>query len=145
MTGLDGLPLVAEQWGPGPIAGDGHIGFWIDTFPESTDYAVDTIAHCALAPCAQDGSTVKCQGDSCDGPSGDPAVAEVIYRWLWQQAGLDPAGSRLLAAQAYTPNRHRIDDYVDRFAALSPEEQRAWLEANFAALQAGELTLDDLP
>ena len=145
VAGLDGLPLVAEQWGPDPIEGEGHIGFWIDTFPESTDYAVDAIARCALDPCAPDGSRVTCQSDPCDGPNGDPAVAEVIYRWLWQQAGLDPAESRLLDAEAYTPNRHRIADYVDRFAALSPEAQRAWLETNFAALQAGELTLDDLP
>ena len=34
---------------------------------------------------------------------------------------------------------------VDRFAAISPEEQRAWLEANWDALRAGELTLEDLP
>jgi hypothetical protein len=34
---------------------------------------------------------------------------------------------------------------ADRFGALPPEEQRAWLEANFAALRAGELTLEDLP
>lgn len=34
---------------------------------------------------------------------------------------------------------------ADRFAALSVEEQRAWFAANFTALRAGELTLDDLP
>ena len=34
---------------------------------------------------------------------------------------------------------------ADRFGALSPEEQRAWLEANFAALRAGELTLEEMP
>ena len=34
---------------------------------------------------------------------------------------------------------------ADRFGALTPEEQRAWLEANFAALRAGELALEDLP
>ena len=43
----------------------------------------------------------------------------------------------------------RIEDGVipaaDRFGALSPEEQRAWLEANFAALRAGDLSLEDLP
>jgi hypothetical protein len=33
----------------------------------------------------------------------------------------------------------------ERFGALSPEVQHAWLEANFAALRAGELTLEDLP
>lgn len=38
-----------------------------------------------------------------------------------------------------------LDAAVDRFLALSPEEQRAWLEANWDALRAGELTLDDMP
>jgi len=33
----------------------------------------------------------------------------------------------------------------ERFGALSPEGHHAWLEANFAALRAGELTLEDLP
>lgn len=32
-----------------------------------------------------------------------------------------------------------------RFAALSAEDQRAWLAANYAALRAGTLALDDLP
>ena len=34
---------------------------------------------------------------------------------------------------------------ADRFGALTPEAQRAWLEANFAALRAGDLSLEDLP
>ena len=34
---------------------------------------------------------------------------------------------------------------ADRFGALTPEEQHAWLEANFAALRAGDLSLEDLP
>lgn len=34
---------------------------------------------------------------------------------------------------------------AERFASLSPEEQRAWLEANWDSLRAGELTLEDLP
>lgn len=34
---------------------------------------------------------------------------------------------------------------AERFAALEPAEQRAWLEANWDALRTGELTLDDLP
>jgi hypothetical protein len=38
-----------------------------------------------------------------------------------------------------------IEAATDRFAALSVEEQRAWFAVNFAALRAGELTLDDLP
>jgi hypothetical protein len=33
---------------------------------------------------------------------------------------------------------------ADRFGALTPEQQHAWLEANFAALRAGDLSLKDL-
>jgi len=38
-----------------------------------------------------------------------------------------------------------FDAAVDRFLAMSPEEERAWLEANWDALRAGELTLEDMP
>lgn len=38
-----------------------------------------------------------------------------------------------------------IEAVADRFAALTPAEQRAWLETNWEALRAGELTLEDLP
>ncbi len=34
---------------------------------------------------------------------------------------------------------------ADRFGALSPEAQRAWLETNFSALRAGDLALEELP
>ena len=34
---------------------------------------------------------------------------------------------------------------ADRFGTLTPEAQHAWLEANFAALRDGEMTLEDLP
>jgi hypothetical protein len=43
------------------------------------------------------------------------------------------------------PNAGECEAAVDRFAALSVEDQRAWLAANYAALRAGTLTLDDLP
>lgn len=39
----------------------------------------------------------------------------------------------------------KIQAKVERFEALSAEEQRDWLEANWDDLRAGELTLDDLP
>lgn len=38
-----------------------------------------------------------------------------------------------------------VNAAVDRFAALSPEDQRAWLEVNWDALMHGRLTLDALP
>lgn len=38
-----------------------------------------------------------------------------------------------------------IDAAIDRLSALSPAQQRSWLEVNWDALRAGELTLEDLP
>ncbi|MBA2760203.1 MAG: hypothetical protein H0U38_11010 [Chloroflexia bacterium] len=38
-----------------------------------------------------------------------------------------------------------IQTHADRFAALSTVEKHAWLETNWDALRAGELTLEDLP
>lgn len=46
-------------------------------------------------------------------------------------------------AEAYYANE--IPAATDRFAALSPEDQRTWLEANWDALRAGTLTLDQMP
>lgn len=39
----------------------------------------------------------------------------------------------------------RMHEAASRFAALSPEQQRAWLEANWEALRSGQLTLEELP
>jgi len=39
----------------------------------------------------------------------------------------------------------RMDAAREQFAALPENEQRVWLEANWDALRAGELTLEDLP
>lgn len=41
--------------------------------------------------------------------------------------------------------RSKIDAAVHRFASLPDAERRAWLEANWDALRANELTLEDLP
>jgi hypothetical protein len=41
--------------------------------------------------------------------------------------------------------RAEVEAAIARFAALSPEEQRGWLEANWTSLRAGQLTLEDLP
>jgi hypothetical protein len=38
-----------------------------------------------------------------------------------------------------------MDAAREQFAALPENEQRVWLEANWDALRAGELTLEDLP
>lgn len=75
-----------------------------------------------------------------------------ILTWLAEQAGerwfigqaaeIDPVTADAGAWNAYATE---VDVAAERFAALSPEEQRAWLEANWDALRSGELTLEDLP
>lgn len=144
-----GLPTVAEQWGPQREDVPGHVGINIDTYESSINQSVGNIESCALYGCGeQDGNdgSVKCPDEGCTPSKGDLETTEVIHRWLWQQAGLAPPETLYMDGDPVLQSRwDRLTPYVDRFAALSPEEQRAWLEANFAALQAGELTLEDLP
>lgn len=71
-----------------------------------------------------------------DGHKGISNVQQVISMWLVERAGM--------------PFPYRSDDpaisaAADRFAALPTEAQRAWLELNWDALRAGELTLDQMP
>lgn len=146
-----GLPSVAEQWGPQTEEAASHVGMHVDTYEWSINRAVSTIASCALSACGQqEGSdeSVTCVNEGCMSSPSAFETTEVIHRWLWQQAGLTPPNYEYIDSDPSGQSRmtyDRLTAYVDRFAALSPGEQRAWLEANFAALQAGELTLDDLP
>jgi hypothetical protein len=75
-----------------------------------------------------------------------------IALWLLRQAGWEEETTITVAS--CVPLGNRISTFgldestlqaADRFAALSPEAQRAWLKANLAALRAGELDLEDLP
>lgn len=80
------------------------------------------------------------------------ASQNAMLTWLAGQAGvdwfigpvaeLDPVEATSVEWAAY---QSEVDAAAERFAALSPGEQRAWLEANWDALRAGELTLGDLP
>lgn len=56
-----------------------------------------------------------------------------------------PEDERMAYQKALDHYNQQVSESADRFAALSPEEQRSWLEANWDALRAGELTLEDLP
>jgi hypothetical protein len=68
-------------------------------------------------------------------PYGWPSEVTIIQ----SEAVFGPSEAELAAFEP------EFDAAVDRFLALTPEEQRAWLEANWDALRAGELTLDDMP
>lgn len=96
-----------------------------------------------------------------------PASQLVVMEWLVEQSGMGLPGSNWFGwpselavveqdygdgMSGFEPNDADIvafqpgmDAARERFAALSPGEQRAWLEANWEALRAGELTLKDLP
>lgn len=68
--------------------------------------------------------------------------------WLMQQSGARPTfflpwGTT--SQEQIISREEALQEAVDRFAALSSGEQRAWLEANWDALRAAELTLEDLP
>lgn len=95
-------------------------------------------------------------------PGERPASQLVILAVLAKRAGVD--GTELLfldwptEAMTVTSDGFHMPDEskmaelqpkmeaaVDRFGALAPEQQRAWLEANWDALRAGELTLEDMP
>lgn len=94
---------------------------------------------------------------------GNPKSSQlVVITALAEQAGITAPGPWLygMPSEAMTmgsdgfpmPDESKMaalesemNAAVDRFTALSPEEQRAWLEANWDALRAGELTLEDMP
>jgi hypothetical protein len=80
------------------------------------------------------------------------ASQNAILTWLAARAGgewsvfpvaeLDPVSTD---TEAYARYEAEVDAAAERFAGLSPEAQRAWLSANWDALRAGTLSLDDLP
>ena len=86
------------------------------------------------------------------GYRGLNASQHAILTWLAEQAGgrwfigmsadLEMGRATPVEWAAYHDS---VDAAAGRFAALPPEEQRAWLEANWDALRAGDLTLEDLP
>lgn len=73
---------------------------------------------------------------------------QVISGWLMQQAGGRPMFHMLWGTapqESIVAQEQELLAAVDRFDAIAPEEQRAWLEVNWDALRVGELTLEDLP
>lgn len=77
--------------------------------------------------------------------SGEADLAQyVVMTALARKIGVDewPQSFHRVPAGAADPAVH---DAINRFAALSPDEQRTWLEANWDDLSHGRLTLEDLP
>jgi hypothetical protein len=165
LVGLPGFPTRAEQVQPalegaavgpfeiGPVAGSPDVIGIVPADGEVTDDA--EAAFVAIAAVAGQSEQFLSQLN--------PAQSAIAY-WLMDQTGLDwrTAEGYLMPSFGDTPIKEAydsgditpaeldalIDDVqraADRFGALSPEDQRAWLEANLVALRAGDLTLEDLP
>jgi hypothetical protein len=135
VAGLPGIPTRAvheDPWvyvGPPP---DGTLVFWMERGPERERESMLAfwIATSLVHSPYQDVPR--------DGPSDAMLAQDAISIWLADQAGFGPDPD----------NFHGVDPAIDaakRFGALDPAQQRAWLEANFTALQAGQLTFEDLP
>lgn len=80
------------------------------------------------------------------------ASQHAILTWLTEQTGgewlIGPVaeiGFSAFDSEVYQQYQTDVAAAAERFAALTPQEQRAWLEANWDMLRAGELTLEDLP
>ena len=68
----------------------------------------------------------------------------VVMTALAREIGVDewPEWFYRLPADADDPD---VQSAIDRFAALTPDEQRSWLESHWNDLSQGKLTLEDLP
>lgn len=149
LAGIPGAPVRAEQPRP-PRAADlppWAISSTPDTVPAEP---VDTDTEARFV--AQTVAIGAIRAGSDDPLAITPAQSAIGY-WLLRQGGWEPAEEfnpllqlpGISSAAEYDQTVADILAAADRFGALSPEQQHAWLQANFAALRAGTLGLEDLP
>lgn len=149
----------------GPIAGlEGVPGRWVQSGPWMAEFdpddgmiggfGVSQVRNLAeqIFP-----MTFPTGAESGEGPATGPPVWRasqvVILRWLLEPASTSTPGSAnadnlTMGVIAFDPaeaSEEEIRAAINRFAALTPEDQRTWLEANWAELRAGNLTLADVP
>ncbi len=128
LMGLPGAPLRVEQDRIGYSVGPGR-----STALLFDGYAADLVAN---PDTLVDGN-----------PSHESQIA--IRDWLLLRTGqnmceyIDPNPPTLPFNTGWSTSETCAA--TERFMALPEAEQRAWLEAHYIALRAGELTLDDLP
>ena len=141
LVGLPGMPQRAEQVPPRGRRADAttpivYIPFSLDhrNLYEAKRYAVD----CAIFSCTADLEDIKFRD------AVRPDARAAIARWLRLRIGDTPEGpySRSCFPQ---PGQDTFCLAAERFAALDPATQRAWLEAHFADLRAGRVTLGEMP
>ncbi len=71
-----------------------------------------------------------------------PAQLAIAF-WLLERVGESAQEASVLSG--FGPPDAAVMAAVRRFAALSPEAQRAWLMANFQDLRSGRVDIEDLP
>lgn len=74
-------------------------------------------------------------------PVSEELVYEIAVRLLVAGGG---SGGTDGGSDLFSVGEQLLDE-MDRLVALPPEERRAWLEANWAALRGGELDASDMP
>ncbi len=148
VLGLPGAPTRAEQSATHRYAAVGDVFFFSPTArPEEDRYAAATLARMLV----QDFNAYRSQPrPAC--PGGTPLrcmdAQKAIALWLLKQAGVVSAlgdmDSRWVQGY-YGANVDAIAAAAERFAALDPVRQREWLQAHYADLRAGRVSLEQLP
>lgn len=153
IQGLEGVPTHWEQGNPSQVRSGDDAGVLYDVgydyglinslttiFPEPTsggEFPQRPASQLVIMNWLQMRSS---SGTQVHGPFQWPAEVPVVSQDYGNgMMGVGPDESALAAFQP------RMDAARARFAALPEAEQRAWLEANWDALRAGELALEDLP
>jgi hypothetical protein len=145
LAGLSGVPVRIEQ----------YVGQSFYQDPEAFDFALWDRHSAARAVAMLTGNIVAGGGSF----SSLTASQCVITAWLTRDLEAGPTcvsglirESRIgeNQTQAKSPElasagEAQLQAKVDSFAALGPEPQRAWLESNWDALRAGEISLEEMP
>jgi hypothetical protein len=156
IAGLTGAPLRAEQIAESK---DGNEYLYISNVPDAIP-AVPAFPNANPQVVATAAAVGAVRGPTDDPFALTPAQGAIVS-WLLRQAGWeglsdgvayvslpDNAGGQPGPASPrddYEQAIAEVELAADRFAALAPAEQRAWLETNLMDLRAGTLGLEELP
>ncbi len=143
ILGLPGAPIRAEQ-GYAAVQGKDDLQggtLWFDLYQQGASANHPTLPAFAVFGAVREprSTMANCPASDSTDSSECLLAQAVIGRWLLRQAGVADAGTLSPPAQ-----EGRVGPAVDRFAALDPATQRAWLEAHFADLRAGRVTLGEM-